>query len=219
MKKLPFSIFKRLNLFLRDEYSIVKRKGSIFALNKYNCIDARLLCFVDYEKKNLAAMTALAKEHEIDLFFDIGANFGYYSILFSNENLFNLIFAFEPVKRNYWQLCANVWLNECKNIFVNDMALSDKVESKVMRNETVECIPLDELMPMKEQRVLMKIDVEGFEREVLHGMTEFLHNNEVVVFVESHQNYEEIKRFLSTLDYKQLSIVADDYVFSNFQTT
>ncbi|MER3427206.1 MAG: hypothetical protein C4334_03760 [Pyrinomonas sp.] len=43
---------------------------------------------------------------------------------------------------------------------------------------------LDRLLPLRGERVVVKIDVEGHELEVLRGMTEFLESNQCLLLVE-----------------------------------
>jgi hypothetical protein len=114
MRKIPFSIFKRLNNLWRPQYSVVKRSGVKFLLNKRNWIDQRILAFRSYERKNLQAMEELSRKLNFDGFFDIGANFGYFSILIGKKTNIPQCIAFEPLKKNYDQLCANIFLMSLK---------------------------------------------------------------------------------------------------------
>lgn len=91
---------------------MVKRRGVWFLLNKHNWIDNRLLCFRVYEKANLAVMHRLIDEKQIDYFFDIGANIGYYTTILTAKTRIKHTYAYEPMLRNYYQLCANVLLND-----------------------------------------------------------------------------------------------------------
>ncbi len=63
-----------------------------------------------------------------EIFYDIGANVGAYSLIASKYFLGNLkIYAFEPSFSNYDQLCRNVILNDCKDsIFPYLIALNDR---------------------------------------------------------------------------------------------
>lgn len=63
-----------------------------------------------------------------DVFYDIGANVGAYSLVAAKANSGGvLIYAFEPAFRNYAQLCQNIYLNGCgESIVPLPIALSDK---------------------------------------------------------------------------------------------
>jgi FkbM family methyltransferase len=65
---------------------------------------------------------------EGDVFYDIGANVGAYSLVAAKANSGKiLIYAFEPAYRNFAQLCQNIYLNGCgESIVPLGVALSDK---------------------------------------------------------------------------------------------
>jgi|SRR5581483_8040678 len=69
--------------------------------------------------------------------------------------------------------------------------------SAVVAERTVEVFPLDDLLPVDENVDLLKIDVQGFEREVLAGATSVLRRTRVVL-VES--NFQPHYRQSSTFD-------------------
>ena len=59
-----------------------------------------------------------------DIFFDIGANQGFYSILGSKcVGDQGLVVAFEPAPRERIRLQRNRWLNSCRNVVVEDLAV------------------------------------------------------------------------------------------------
>ena len=61
-----------------------------------------------------------------DVFYDIGSNIGYYSLLAEMENPNIKVIAFEPASGPLYYLKKNVDINNFKNITVEDIALSDK---------------------------------------------------------------------------------------------
>lgn len=63
---------------------------------------------------------------KMEVFYDVGANIGYYSLLGTLENPEIKIVAFEPASGPLFYLKENVRVNNFKNIFVEDIALSDK---------------------------------------------------------------------------------------------
>ena len=63
---------------------------------------------------------------KVDIFYDIGANIGYYSIISSFENPNIKVFSFEPAAGPLHFLKKNVKLNKLKNIKIESKALSDK---------------------------------------------------------------------------------------------
>lgn len=126
------------------------------------------------------------------IFFDVGANVGYFSLLAAaivgNQGR---VFSFEPVSRTREMLMRNVKLNGFNNVELLPFALADHNGSREIfyypgqdcgsnsfgrystdaGKETVECITWDRFM--EERGVgnvdIAKIDVEGAELKVLRG--------------------------------------------------
>jgi FkbM family methyltransferase len=66
--------------------------------------------------------------HEEDVFYDIGANVGVYSLVASKffQGKIN-IYAFEPAFMNFSQLCQNIYLNKCQDSIIPlQIALCDR---------------------------------------------------------------------------------------------
>lgn len=244
MRKIPFSIFKRLNSLWRPQYSVVRRSGVKFLLNKKNWIDQRILSFRSYERKNLQAMEEFSRKLNFDGFFDIGANFGYFSILIGKKTNIPQCIAFEPLKKNYDQLCANIFINEVEEkVKVHNLALSDRKEAATIWynnsstgistllnlentvrtpddyqiSETIHCETFDHLYKEKNKRYLCKIDVEGFEEKTIQGMNRFLQENAIVLFIEIHDRESPVFKTLANLGYHQVFIKSDDFIFSNME--
>lgn len=63
---------------------------------------------------------------KISVFYDVGANIGYYSLLAAMENKKIKVVAFEPALDPLHYLKENVRINGYKNIIIEDIALSEK---------------------------------------------------------------------------------------------
>ena len=136
---------------------------------------------------------------------DIGANFGYHTLLFSRECSMN-VYAFEPQIQNFQLLEDNIKNNDIKNIILYNYACGDhNCEIKMpiydvsytvnMGDITpnIGCINnlfsitksvlLDEILfPSKID--LIKIDVQGWEKKVLLGATNLLKTHKPLLIVE-----------------------------------
>ena len=125
-----------------------------------------------------------------DLFADVGANAGSYTVLASGYCRSKTI-AFEPVPSTFDWLQKNISLNKInERVQSHNIGLSSKrrrisftsnygtVNHVVAESElhqiadpvTVDVFPLDEIISGEQVPLLIKIDVEGFETEVLGGM-------------------------------------------------
>jgi FkbM family methyltransferase len=128
---------------------------------------------------------------EDDLFVDVGANAGSYTILACAVRGARA-YSFEPVPDTYRRLSANIKLNRVEdrakhlNIgigggrgFIKFTSKLDTTNHALAPGErtdnslSIEVVPLDEVLA-DESPILMKIDVEGYEAEVIKGAKETL---------------------------------------------
>jgi len=133
------------------------------------------------------------------VFFDVGANIGYYTLQASPRTGFEgKVFSFEPVSATYGKLVENISLNSLKNVFPQKLIVYEKeCELEILPGdcgntgsaklapansasrsdaEKVRAVTLDSFV--KENGVdridVVKIDVEGSEFSVLRGMKNIL---------------------------------------------
>lgn len=83
------------------------------------------LNFLDYEKEDSDMIGALLTKCSV--FFDIGANMGWYSIIAGLANPECDIHGFEPIPRTFEYFLKNIELNNLKNVNAHNIGLSDKV--------------------------------------------------------------------------------------------
>lgn len=141
----------------------------------------------------------LFEHYNIDLVFDIGANKGQYALGIMDAGYNHKIVSFEPLsaahsaiaaaskKHNNWTVaprCAigsqkqeieiNISANSVSSTLLNmlDTHLEGAPESKIIGKEKVQVYPLDEIganYTAGSINIFLKIDVQGFEQEVLKG--------------------------------------------------
>lgn len=137
-----------------------------------------------------------------DTFIDIGANNGYFSLMASIlVGSTGKVYAFEPTPDSFKRLQTNVHINKFKNIKLFECALGDKVgkiKLNISKKEDgqnsiadivdkkesidVEVRRLDDIL--KDKKVnLIKIDVEGYEKEVFKGAIKTIKNNSNIKIV------------------------------------
>jgi len=131
-----------------------------------------------------------------NLIFDIGSNIGQYALWFSTVAQKGKVICYEPDKKNYAFLTFNVLINEISNIEINNIGLSDKISRQKFYRDTktggrsgslgkefvgdsfqgsiqdVELSTLDTQIKKYGVPDFIKIDVEGFEYQVLKGLKE-----------------------------------------------
>jgi len=140
---------------------------------------------------------------------DIGANIGYYVLLESKlVGEEGHVYAVEPVLGNLNVLKRNLQLNDVKNVSLFQFALGDACRdseiyvsnlsnlcamnrasvSTVIAVQPVSEQTVDNFLKDKALPTLIRMDVEGYEYEVIKGMTETLKKN-VKILVELHPHY------------------------------
>jgi FkbM family methyltransferase len=160
-----------------------------------------------------------------DVFFDVGANIGFYSVIASRlVGCAGAVHAFEPIRSIYDQLLRNLSLNCADNVRANHIAVAERCDEldlfvnresaltslgrtargQVVSVERVSSISLDEYADQHEVASLnfLKIDVEGFEGHVLRGGNRLIErSNELTVLCE-----------LAEKNFKPLNLSVDDVI-------
>jgi FkbM family methyltransferase len=239
--RIFWSIKKRIYRLLGKRFSIVIRDGKFLLLDNLNWIDTRLLIKQPYEKLQIQRAYHLAQKNECDLFLDIGANIGLYTIKIGSLPGID-VHAFEPVLRNFYQLNANLMLNNLEYkvtshkvalsdeddevvIFVDPNStgisridLGDRSESCFTSKEKIQTTKLDSMYHWKNKKIFIKIDVEGHELNVLNGMQKILKSNQCIVLIEA---FEGDAAVLLQLKMKEMGFDQHhnegDYLFSNYK--
>lgn len=162
--------------FIEDSVLVVEKGMTGATGNIYNGLHefAEMLFVLHFLREN-------------DLFVDVGANIGSYTILASSNCRAKTI-AFEPISTTFNSLKRNVKVNNLEDkvtlinkavgaeikilTFTNSLdaanhALPSQLEDVSELTSRVECTTLDSIVNGKPD--LLKIDVEGLETEVLKG--------------------------------------------------
>jgi FkbM family methyltransferase len=157
--------------------------------------------------------------------YDIGANVGFYSLLFSSlVGPAGSVVAFEPLPENAARLAHHLKINDCRNVTIKQVAVTDfdgfanfrSAEANAMGflSDTgdleVLCCQLDTLgengqIPPPD---LLKLDVEGAEASVLKGAQRVIRTSRPVIFVATHgaQQHADCSRMLEGLGYEIYSV-------------
>ncbi len=161
-----------------------------------------------YEPETSNTLAALIKPGMVC--YDCGANVGYFTLVMSAlVGPAGQVFAFEPDPRHADALRKHMELNDCRNVVVKEIALSNcsgttlfmsaKSMSAISQdgNVVVACDSLDRLgLPAPD---VMKIDVEGAELDVLDGASRLLREHRPVVLMALHINVQQANECVATL--------------------
>jgi FkbM family methyltransferase len=162
----------------------------------------------------------------VEVILDIGANIGNHTIYWSqNENIKKII-AFEPIERNFRLLKKNISDNKLDNVEINQLGLGKKegfaiinkedlnnmgaTSLKFVEDETdIKIVPGDSFLSNKNHPIdLMKIDVEGFEINVLRGLKQTIQRYKPIIWVEvTLDNVMDILAILDKHNYCLIDIM------------
>ena len=180
----------------------------------------------DFYEVNLLNKWVLPHANRLKVIYDIGANIGNHTVFFSTKTRAE-VFSFEPYPPNFDILNKNIESNNLQNVTVFNFALGGKKENlflsleqknnfgtaSIKSNPEAETIRteirvLDDLhLPLPD---FVKIDVEGYEFEVLQGMKETLIASIPRVWIEvSSENSRNVFEFMKSLGYSLFDIELD----------
>ncbi len=210
--------------FSKDFYGL-KYKG-----NLNNNIDANVFFYGAFEKPLLFflrdTLNALITETPKAIFMDIGANIGHHSIFLSK--FASQVLAFEPYPKVNMQFKQQIAHNNISNIQIFENGLSDRRETinyyaPTGNNEGIGSFDESSIakgnksygkleLQAGDQAIesgswkgikLIKIDVEGFEKKVIKGLTRTIEEERPVIVCEitygqqlSFVSMEELKSYL-----------------------
>ena len=138
---------------------------------------------------------------------DIGANIGYFTLLFAKLVGPNgKVFAFEPDPTNFSILKKNIEENNYDNVILSQKAISDKTETTKLflckfsngmhriynsdlcdKSLDIESTTMDDFFSeinFKDKINFIKIDTEGSEMKVLAGIEKILESNDATIQIE-----------------------------------
>lgn len=140
-----------------------------------------------------------------DVILDIGSNIGYYALLEAKlVGDKGLVYAIEPVSASFEVLKENVMLNKYINIKLFKIALGDVNEvseiyvtekrnlsslrkcEKTVYSEKVNVKTVDSFLQDKKTPNLIRMDVEGYEYNIIKGAQKILEEN-IKIIMELHE--------------------------------
>jgi FkbM family methyltransferase len=230
-----FPINKGKSFFLKTAYRLMGNANftigqEIFSLSPVSFIDNLLLKTGKFDERITQVIKLVLADGGIYL--DVGANFGYYSVIAAKLPGVSVV-AIEPSPREFIRLQENCNLNNLENLKALEVAVSDIPGKRMLHlsdiwntsmnsfnpafkddqpfksslSVEVECCRVDDLISPSEHKhlKLIKIDVEGFEYEVLKGMPNLLQNFNGVLICEitpgiSEQNPNHISEIYSIMN-------------------
>lgn len=136
--------------------------------------------------------------NEGDVFLDVGANLGHYSLLLSGMKKCRSI-AVEPIPATYNQLLRNIQLNKLESLiesynlgvaekegrlnFSTDRNTMDRIVAENYKNSIQVSVSTIDSIIKNDVPIALKIDVEGYEYFALQGAGQLLESPDLIVVV------------------------------------
>jgi len=176
-------------------------------------------CWIGTYERDLQRLLAASLKPG-DVFFDIGANVGFFSLLGASlVEPTGHVYAFEPFPRNVGLLERNLALNEVANVTIFPAAVADtegwgnlgsasspsqnSLGSEGLRVSLVSLDALSSAGRLSDPSA-MKIDVEGAESRVLAGARRMLERCRPLIFLSTHghEQHDQCWQYLQALGYR-----------------
>lgn len=194
-----------------EPYELTETKHGLMLVNRNDYyMGQSLLIYGECSELELRFLLTLAKNPGYVV--EVGANMGMHTVplAVALAKADRTLYAFEPQPVIFQQLCANLALNGLTNVRAFPYACGSQnsalmfdipdytkpgnfgstklraLETASSRQEVVQCVRLDDLLASG-QVGLLKIDVEGFELEVLKGCQGLLARCHPFLYVENDQ--------------------------------
>tara|TARA_B110000971_G_C20021900_1_gene506774 strand:+ start:644 stop:1417 length:774 start_codon:yes stop_codon:yes gene_type:complete len=244
LKRIIPSILKRIIRLFNLNEVIIKKNNFLLLLNLNNPIDREIYLRGNYEAAQINFLSEEIKKNNLDIFIDVGAHMGFYSITMAEQKI--SVYSFEPIKNNFEQLKKNIKINNITNIIEYNIALSDKKqiidlwvtdvnktggfsvydeqdeELKKYNSNSITtikglCDRADNILTLKDNRIAIKIDVERHEENVLVGMKKILDQNKILMQIEIFDTRKDrIFSLLKKSGFRLINNIEKDYYFKNF---
>lgn len=244
--RLPIPINLKQKLFFRYYYPVKEKYFPLFENVEISALPKIILKLMPsdfmhglitftgcYERELSSRIKNHA--HHGGLFVDVGANAGYFSLLWASCSSVNEVIAFEASPRNVAMIDHNIHLNDKQEqITLHKIALGYQsgvclfdlgpeeltgwggiTHHKSERSIEVAVRRLDDLLDLETVIDVMKVDVEGADTWVIMGAEKLLRNKRIKVlyFEQNKPRQKELgisesaaEEFLSKLGYKVIAL-------------
>ena len=246
LKRLIPSISLRVLRILKKNRGYFKINDFEMFLDFLDPIDREIILSQEFEKQEIDFLIEQIKRNDINYFLDVGANCGYYSLKISKEISNIKILSFEPNIEAYSKFSKTLKknLNLSKKIKLENFGLSNKSAklkmqsmlkfgyaqtggSSIIDEDSNEKNFLffadfkigDEYIKLTDEKISIKIDVEGHELNVLEGIKNIIKKNQCILQIEIFsKNFEDVNNFLLSFGYKNFYEIThrSNYFYKNF---
>lgn len=214
-------------------WQVVRTNGIIYIVNVASVVDRNLALWGEWEADQIAYLKEMMRRHGCDIFLDVGANIGLYSLEMARGRLAGRIVALEPDPRSFHRLSLHAQINnapiEIHNVAASAAAarlrfklydLDNPGRSQIVAeggDMMVSCVPVDSLLDVEGRTIFGKIDVEGHEKDVLGGMAALAARNRLFLQVECFaEGRAAILEAARAIGLSEVARIGDDVYLANW---
>lgn len=249
LKRLYPSILTSIFILAKKNIFTIKFKNIFMKINILDPVDKEIFFKNAYEERQMKVLMDNIKCSKDAIFIDIGANKGVYSLTLAKKFKKLTIYAYEPVLNTFKCLLHNIYLNKLTNRiktfnfglsdtagikkmvsikrknFIQSGGYSFKINKLLQKDNVIENYDTkigDEILNFVNKKLFIKVDVEGYELNVLKGIKSLLKRNKVFIQIEIfNQNFETVNNFLKKNNFSFIKNIKDkslvsDYYYKNF---
>lgn len=201
--------------------------------NNDSIIGQSLRHYGEYTEMEVRLLYNFLNEHCV--VYDIGANIGYHTVAFAKKA--KHVYAFEPNNKNARVLRLNTF--HAKNVEVYELAVGSKDSVGYIEDfdfnsvgnlgelhmsdsgQETKIVNLDNFIESNNllKPNVVKIDVEGYEWEVIQGMMKTIEQHTPIIFYEHlhGDDLPKVSEYLHSLGYKQYWFAVANYNPQNYK--
>jgi FkbM family methyltransferase len=206
--------------------------GARFQLSPQDVIGHEIV-LQRFEWLQIPQMIRACRELDPAAFIDIGANFGLYTCILGRQGLAKRLIGFEP---NHWaleRLREQIALNGLSGVEIHETALGAAPHTATLlpgapgysalstvvaahpQGYEIKVVALDDVVSFNGEPLVIKIDVEGYELEVLAGAKTLLSRNYGYAQIESFEESraQAVIERMAQCGWRQTDHIVDDLIF------
>ena len=194
-----------------------------------------------FEWLQIPAMLKACRDLQPKAFIDIGANFGLYTCIIGRHKLAERLIAFEPNRAVIGRLREHIARNGVSGVEIHQTAVGATPHKAELllgapgfdaltrvaaasaeaekSSDAIDVVTLDDTLSFAGEPLVFKIDVEGYELEVLAGAREIFSRNygyaQIECFDEARAN--ALVATMAKLGWQWTDHIVDDLVFRRAQ--
>ena len=235
--RLPTKIYHSL---IRGDREVV-RHGTRWRLD-YGAYPGGLIIKKSYiEPASVEYFFSEAGRRGCEIFLDIGAHIGFYSVIGARMGIFKEIHAFEPTPESFsrlqWHIRANGFDDLIRShqvaasdrarkvsLLVDRLSACNRVQELVVENPKIapadgcaaQAVALDSFFAFEGKRLAVKMDIEGHEVSALSGCKNLFAKNRVFLQVEVWKKNTAVVNHLLANGFRMLTYRdVENFYFDN----